>query len=196
MYKDINTSDLHEEAMHVAESALVYHKRGQQEEATACFSRAYELEKQAVFASKSIPEPTRSVLLRSAASLAFHARRYRESEKMVNLALAGDPPAEIADELRDLAEQLYQHRPPVAEPGIEDPDLQAFEVTGRLAFADDSCKNIQLSDERGQKLPYFIRVSENFDRLVRDYWKERIYVRGLRHPNSNRVLLIEVRRVG
>ena len=52
----------------------------------------------------------RSVLHRSAASLALNCEEYRLAEKLLAVGLAGDPPAEIADEMRDLMEQVYSHR--------------------------------------------------------------------------------------
>ena len=55
-------------------------------------------------------EPMRSVLHRSAASLALNCEEYRLAEKLLAVGLAGDPPAEIADEMRDLMEQVYSHR--------------------------------------------------------------------------------------
>jgi hypothetical protein len=47
-------------------------------------------------------EPTRSVLHRSAAALALECSELREAERLIGRALAGNPPEEIANELRDL----------------------------------------------------------------------------------------------
>ena len=52
-------------------------------------------------------EPSRSVLHRSAASLALQCGEFREAERLIAGALAGFPPDEVADELRDLLEQVY-----------------------------------------------------------------------------------------
>ena len=49
----------------------------------------------------------RSVLHRSAASLALECGALREAERLIAAALSGDPPDEIAEELRDLLEQVY-----------------------------------------------------------------------------------------
>jgi hypothetical protein len=35
----------------------------------------------------------------------------REAERLIAVALSGDPPDEIAEELRDLLEQVYFDRP-------------------------------------------------------------------------------------
>jgi hypothetical protein len=51
-------------------------------------------------------EPTRSILHRSAANLAFQCGKLRDAEKLIAVGLSGSPPDEIADELRDLYEQV------------------------------------------------------------------------------------------
>ena len=57
-------------------------------------------------------EPSRSVLHRSAASLAEQCGEFREAERLIAVALSGNPPEEIAEELRDLLQQVYgQLRP-------------------------------------------------------------------------------------
>lgn len=72
------------------------------------YAQAFMLERQAV--ESLIPlmelEPTRSVFLRSAASLAVQIGEYREAERLVAHALTGNPPPEIAAELRSLNEQI------------------------------------------------------------------------------------------
>jgi hypothetical protein len=47
-------------------------------------------------------EPTRSVLHRSAVSLAVDCCQLRETERLIGRVLSGNPPPDIADELRDL----------------------------------------------------------------------------------------------
>jgi hypothetical protein len=47
-------------------------------------------------------EPTRSILHRSAATIAVECSLLREAERLIGRALSGNPPADIADELRDL----------------------------------------------------------------------------------------------
>jgi len=56
-------------------------------------------------------EPTRSVLHRSAATLAVECSELREAKKLIGRALAGNPPDDIANELRDLLlEEIYSCR--------------------------------------------------------------------------------------
>ena len=55
-------------------------------------------------------EPTRSVLFRSAATLALESKNLRLAEQLIANALSGSPPDETAEELRDLLEDVYFHR--------------------------------------------------------------------------------------
>ncbi len=65
---------------------------------------ALELETKAamLLKDKIAAEPTRSVLFRSAASIAITCGEYRKAENLVVQALYGNPPQEIKDELLDL----------------------------------------------------------------------------------------------
>ena len=106
--KDVRS--LHSEAMDLAESASLAAITKDSDSTARLLRRAYELEREAasVCSSDFGLEPTRSVLHRSAASLAIDCGEYREAERLIAAALAGEPPAEITDELRDLLEQVYR----------------------------------------------------------------------------------------
>jgi len=67
-------------------------------------AQAFELEKSAamLLVNDYELEPTRSVLFKGAACLAINATLYREAERMIGFGLSGNPPVEIADELRIL----------------------------------------------------------------------------------------------
>lgn len=103
---------LHKEAMDLAELAFIERLKGQKSNARELFKKAFELEKQAALfiVNNYEAEPSRSVLFRSAASLAMNFGEYREAEKMIALGLAGNPPCEIAEELRNLYEQVNFER--------------------------------------------------------------------------------------
>lgn len=55
-------------------------------------------------------EPSRSVMLRSAAWLYLQGRDMRAAERAAALGIAAQPPPEILDELRDVLEQAYFER--------------------------------------------------------------------------------------
>lgn len=107
----MTVKDLHKRAMQYNDLALIA-KKDNPSLVNEYFLKAFEFEKQAyiLFASQSVEEPTRSILLRSTANLAYHAGKLAEAEKFVATALAGNPPPSIADELRDLFQQINFHR--------------------------------------------------------------------------------------
>ncbi len=103
---------LHRAAMQLADEADLARIRGDVERARELIREAYAKEREAALrvVDKHDLEPTRSVLLRSAASLALQCDMAREAEHLVALGLSGNPPDEIADELRDLFEQANFRR--------------------------------------------------------------------------------------
>ncbi|MBF0556209.1 MAG: hypothetical protein HQK96_16945 [Nitrospirae bacterium] len=93
--------------MEYADEAFYHKLKGDHGKAEEFFSLAFELELKAAASYKnSTLEPTRSVLYRSAATLACDCGKLREAERLVAFALSGDPPEEIAEELRDLLEVI------------------------------------------------------------------------------------------
>lgn len=104
--------DLHKDAMDLAEAALVARLKGDQEQALALCQQAYDQERQAaaLLLATPTPEPTRSIILRSAAFLAAQCGDTQAAERLAASALAGQPPPDVADDLRDLFEQLQFDR--------------------------------------------------------------------------------------
>ena len=105
-------TQLHRKAMDFAGQAAAERRRGFYDRALELTRQAFELEG---VAAREIEnqldfEPTRSVLHRSAASLALECHEVREAERLIGRALSGSPPDEIAEELRDLLEDVYFHR--------------------------------------------------------------------------------------
>lgn len=99
---------LHQQAMDLAEAAAVARLRGTPEQAAQLTRQAFEREMQAaaLIASTLDAEPTRAVLHRSAASLAIECGELRAAERLIATALSGNPPLEIAEELKDLFIQI------------------------------------------------------------------------------------------
>jgi hypothetical protein len=106
----LNAQELHTQAMNIAEEAWVMKIQGlTPSKIKELYKEAFTLEKQAAefYLYKTDDEPTRSILFRSAATLAYDCKEYRESERLIASALYGNPPNEIAEELRDLLEQVH-----------------------------------------------------------------------------------------
>ena len=99
---------LHKEAMDLAELSQVAKLRGEIEQSNHLLRQAFaqELSAAALIANHWEAEPTRSVLHRSAASLAIECGEFDIANRLIATALSGNPPAEIAEELQDLFIQI------------------------------------------------------------------------------------------
>ena len=102
--------DLHAQAVKHAERALMARMRGETEIAIGIFSQALNYEIAAIDEMHEPSEPTYSILHRSAGTLALDCNDLRTAERMAARALANDPPPDVAQELRDLLEQVYFRR--------------------------------------------------------------------------------------
>jgi hypothetical protein len=107
--------ELHDQAMDLAELAFVGnfyrnwpdHEHYQTPEQVIELNRqACVLETQAADMVKVGAEPTRGVLYRSAAWLAYHAGDLAEARRLVERGLAGDPPGWLAQELKGVVESI------------------------------------------------------------------------------------------
>lgn len=98
----------HNDAMNYAEEAYIYSMGGDKLKYFELSMKAYELEKKAAeeLILKFDYEPSRSIMFRSAASLALDCGLFREAERLLAAGLMGYPPEEIADELRDMLENV------------------------------------------------------------------------------------------
>src|SRR5579872_5522320 len=125
-----SVTEVHRYAMKLAEAATAAQVRGENDRADALLRQAFSQESAAaqLMSENFDLEPTRSVLYRSAASLAMDCREYREAERLIAAALMGYPPIEIAAERRNLLEQLYHESSSelfVAERGNRESDNAA-----------------------------------------------------------------------
>lgn len=100
--------DLHTAAMDLAEAAFTAKLRGDLSQANKLTQQAFEKEQiaAALIANQLDAEPTRSVLHRSAATLAIDCGEFQAAERLITIALSGNPPEEIAQELKDLFIQI------------------------------------------------------------------------------------------
>jgi|GEM_PF-299795 uncharacterized protein YjbI with pentapeptide repeats len=103
---------LHQQAMDLAENAFTVKLRGDRTQADQLLRQAFakEAEAAALVANDLDAEPTRSVLHRSAASLAIECGEFQTAERLIATALAGNPPQEIAEELRNLIFQINSYQ--------------------------------------------------------------------------------------
>lgn len=99
---------LHNEAMDMAQMARMEEHKGNQEKAQTLFRQAFDKEREAALLAYTTqhPQPGLSILLQSAAHLGVTSHQNREAEKLIGLALSGDAPAEIRNDLRKLLASL------------------------------------------------------------------------------------------
>lgn len=94
--------------MSFAERAFIKKRQSDVVGASVLYGVALQYEAKAadLFKDDYTAEPTRSVLYRSAASLAMNCFNYEEAERLVKAALDGTPPIEIKEELVDIFGRL------------------------------------------------------------------------------------------
>ncbi len=96
----------HDEAMNAAFLADQERRRGNRERSQELFDQALNLELKALGEMSEPVEPTYSILHRSAGWLALDCNQPRLAEQLASKALAGKPDPRIAEELRDLLEEI------------------------------------------------------------------------------------------
>jgi len=164
----ISVKDYHNKSMEYTELAFIEKMKGNTDNASQYFKKALENELLAINAIESteIIEPTYSVLLRSAATLALDCEQPRKAEQLIAKALANNPPDEIANELRDLSEQtnLKRHLK-LRGISLEEDEMQ-MNLTGNsvgfglvqsdefLKRVDNASKMIYRIVERKRKKPF------------------------------------------
>lgn len=123
------SKQLHEKAMAAFQEALVSRHLGREDEALTHYERALELERAAAmcFVDEGGSEPTRSILFRSAATLAMDCGKYAEARELIRFALSGSPPSEILIELKQMDEEALTklaHVPDVLTSYLEQVDSE------------------------------------------------------------------------
>lgn len=108
---------LHKAAMHWADAAdLARARASPRAECTELLERALSLENEAIGVllqgehSGSAVEPTRSILCRSAATLALECGHLVTTSALTSLGLRGAPPGDVRDELEELRDFAQRER--------------------------------------------------------------------------------------
>ena len=176
----------HRKAMKIAHDAVVARQQADTDTAERLYTEAFALEREVALSLKDDleVEPTRSVLLRSAASLALECGETREAERLVAVALSGDPPEEIAEELRELLDRVNSRRHKdafgttltnVPVNAHRDEERQVHQLSGTLVIADSIKKQIKVMDDQGKKSDP-IRVPKGMGDIVRSLWDEPVII--------------------
>lgn len=138
---------IHREAMEWADKGQSLFDHGKLPAAREAFRKAMELEREAACAP-NVDEPDRSILFRSAGSLALECAEIRTAEQLLAMGLAGNPPEEIAEEIRDLLEQTHfqrhlEVRGTVLQPNDVQMSIAGSAVGYGIASSDDILVRVQ-----------------------------------------------------
>ncbi len=98
---------LHNQAMDLAENAFLARQKGDKIAFVQLSREAFLLEKAAamLLQNQFDAEPTRSILFKSAAFLAFDAQEYQECRDMITYTLLGKPDEIIKTEMNQLFDE-------------------------------------------------------------------------------------------
>jgi hypothetical protein len=105
----------HDKAMNLSQDALVLQLTGKTG-FVDMYAESFEYEQKAAmfYLNDMGKEPTRSVLFRSAASLAIKCNKFSDAERLIDMGLSGNPPEIIVAELKALKEQIKVQLLPMA----------------------------------------------------------------------------------
>ena len=111
---DFNAKESYIKASLLSQEAFMCIVHGKEAEAIPLYEQAFELEREAALSllNREDVEPTRSILFRSAAALAKKCHRYRDSEKMIGHGLAGNPPDYVAEQMREIYDDIREFLSP------------------------------------------------------------------------------------
>lgn len=179
-----SVNDLHKKAMEFADLGLKKRARGNAKDSLVYFEQALRYELKAIKELDQKDGLAWTVLHRSAGTLALDCRDFRQAEKIVATALAQEPHPAIAEELRDLLEQIhFQRHLDLKGITLQEDEIQLSlsgqevgngfvkmeEVYERISSAS---KLIYRTVERKQNLPFRERgsvqkeIQENYQTLV------------------------------
>lgn len=148
--------ELHEKAMRLARLALVAREHGDIDQAEELARQALDFEASAadLIVYSEASEPTRSILYRSAASLAIQCKEFGLAIKLVAKGLSGYPPKEIELELKGLYEQAnFEDHLRLRNVVLEEDDFQLSMAGDAVGFG-----TILYSE--------FIRRIENVSKII------------------------------
>ena len=143
------------------------------------YAQAYQFEKKAAlmmspFSNFSIPKP---YLIRSAAALAYRAKNYKEAEKMIALGISENPPNEVINQLKEIANLIKKAQPTTSKD-------TAILLKGKLLAANEDELEIKVKNTANETT-YSIFVSGQLLKgIVRKYFSEMVDIQAISSPNG------------
>jgi hypothetical protein len=176
------------------QEGIVADAMGNKQEAIRFFEIAFEAEKQAALSllTNFEQEPFRSVLFRSAASLAMNCKKYEEAKTMIHFGLAGNPPKGIVVELMEVYETVEREiRLAALSAPKNRKSANYFWLRGILTVADARQHQIRIvSDDNKIAKVHF---PKDLGEIVRNYWNE--YVNAYILKQGKILTLVEIDKI-
>ncbi len=175
-----NIQQLHKKSMEFADLAEIGRIKGASpKEVEAFYAQVYQFEKKAALmmsniATFSIPRP---YLIRSAASLAFRAKNYKEAEKMIALGLSENPPIEVNNQLKEIATLIKKNQPTSSKD-------TAILLKGKLLVANEAELEIQIKNIANETTYSIFVPGQLLKGIVRKYFSEMVDVQAISSPNG------------
>jgi hypothetical protein len=165
---------IHEKAMALSQEATMARIWNDETKAQTLYKESFGLEREAayIYAERFDKEPIRSILYRSAASLAIECLMYQEADLLIQQGQSNDTPPDVMDDFQDLKDKMQLSNTEQEQP---------FWISGVLKRADAEKNTIKLAtngtEPKSQPHYYTINVvSETLNKLVKNYWGDIINV--------------------
>ncbi len=176
-----NLSALHDVAMEFVDEARFSAQKGDEQTARLFFQKAFNLEKMVSLAmpKEAAYQLSRSVFLRSAASLALDCERYAEAQNLAETALSTEPHPALQAELKAI---LKKARQGASQPG------GSLSIVGTLVAADIPGNQIKIQTKNGLKFFTVYVPSDAIGEVVKSHWNNLVSVQAI-HGKNGAILL-------
>ncbi len=177
---------LHNKAMEFADEALIAKIEGDIEASIALFEKAFVLEKEAASSVRKGQKDdfSRITLWRSAASLAANCGKFYEANAIINRVLNENPPAVLADELKELQTQINRE---------VNQKVGNVEIKGIIVYANVNKNEIRLKALHNNNI-YSILVPEHLiNEIVKSYWADVVQIKA-QQMDSGAIVLDKINR--
>ncbi len=164
---------IHEKAMALSQEAIMARVWNDETKAQILYKQSFDLEREAayIYAERFDKEPIRSILYRSAASLAIECLLYQEADLLIQQGQSSQTPIDVMDDFQELKDKMRLSNKKQEEP---------FWISGVLKRVDAEKNTIKLASKATDTIPqtdYTINVvSETLNKLVKNYWGDIINV--------------------
>ena len=165
---------IHDKAMTLAQEAIMARIWKDETKAQLLYKQSFDLEREAanIYAERHDKEPIRSILYRSAASLAIECRLFQEADLLIQQGQSSNTPIDVMDDFQELKDKMQLSNTEQEQP---------FWISGVLRRVDADKNTIKLASKATESMPkihyYTINVvSDILNKLVKNYWGDVINV--------------------